>query len=80
MVDDEELDDDEHHEDDDADDEVAADDELAERHDDVRRPRRCPPMPCISTSRVDATFSDSRTSVSNRSSDGKTENSTGCLT
>ncbi|MEZ5316929.1 MAG: hypothetical protein R2752_05960 [Vicinamibacterales bacterium] len=40
-------------------------------------------MPCAPlsrTSRVDATLSDSRISVSRRSNDGKTENSTGCRT
>ena len=39
-----------------------------------------PSSPCIRISRVDATFSDSRISVSNSSSDGNTENSTGCFT
>jgi hypothetical protein len=39
-----------------------------------------PSWPCIRMSRVDATLSDSRRSVRSSSSEGKTENSTGCLT
>jgi hypothetical protein len=77
VVDDDELDGDQHQEHDRADDEVAADHELAERHDDVAG-ASIPSAPCIRISRVDATFSDSRSSVSNSSSDGNTENSTGC--
>ena len=38
-----------------------------------------PSWPCIRMSRVEATLSDRRSSVSSSSSDGKTENSTGCL-
>ena len=39
-----------------------------------------PSWPCMRISRVEATLSDSRSSVSTSSSDGNTENSTGCFT
>jgi hypothetical protein len=39
-----------------------------------------PSAPCSSTSRVEATFSESRIRVRSRSNDGNTENSTGCFT
>ena len=76
LGDDDEVDDDQDREHDQADREVAADQEVAERLDHLPA-APAPVWPSISTTRVEATLSDSRSSVVSSSTAGKAAKSSG---